>query len=226
MTARPEIYKLSQPSYYDAKSEQLAKRHREVIDQKRRAHGEEADDYIFGGKPLPERATSREMGMAVADTLKQRHNIHGDYWEQSRISMLILRAMQLSANWKVLAPSKEEALILIAVKLGRILTGDPNAADHWHDIAGYAQLVENIINGKQANGLPEPVRAKAPTTREIVESITGAPNNEAHATAEGPTNPNWGKGQTIGEAKCQIETVDLPLTSSRFGVPFGRERLP
>ena len=33
----------------------------------------------------------------------------------------------------------------IADKIGRILSGDPNYADNWHDIQGYAKLVEDRL---------------------------------------------------------------------------------
>ena len=35
----------------------------------------------------------------------------------------------------------QHALDMIAVKLGRILAGDPNYVDNWRDIAGYATKV-------------------------------------------------------------------------------------
>jgi hypothetical protein len=38
-----------------------------------------------------------------------------------------------------------EALDMIAVKISRILTGDPNYSDNWHDIQGFAKLVENRL---------------------------------------------------------------------------------
>lgn len=42
-----------------------------------------------------------------------------------------------------------EALDMICHKIARILAGDPNEPDHWHDIAGYATLVEKEIkNGR------------------------------------------------------------------------------
>ena len=37
---------------------------------------------------------------------------------------------------------------MIFHKIGRIINGDPDYADSWHDIAGYAQLVANRLNGK------------------------------------------------------------------------------
>lgn len=39
-----------------------------------------------------------------------------------------------------------EALDMIALKISRILAGDPNFLDHWSDIAGYATLVANRLH--------------------------------------------------------------------------------
>jgi len=94
--------------------------------------------------------------MSVDGTLKNRHGIHGDYADQAQLSMSLVDDMENGRNWFKLTGPQKEALLLIAVKLGRILTGDHNTADHWHDIAGYATLVENILNGKQANGVVPP----------------------------------------------------------------------
>lgn len=38
-----------------------------------------------------------------------------------------------------------EALDMIFHKIGRILNGDPNYADSWDDIAGYAKLVADRV---------------------------------------------------------------------------------
>jgi hypothetical protein len=45
-------------------------------------------------------------------------------------------------------PIQVEALEMIAHKIGRILSGDPNHQDHWDDIAGYAKLVSERLQGK------------------------------------------------------------------------------
>ena len=38
------------------------------------------------------------------------------------------------------------ALDMICNKMARIVNGDPNYIDNWHDIAGYATLVEQELN--------------------------------------------------------------------------------
>jgi len=39
-----------------------------------------------------------------------------------------------------------EALEMILHKIARILNGNPNYADSWQDIAGYAQLIVKRLN--------------------------------------------------------------------------------
>jgi hypothetical protein len=39
----------------------------------------------------------------------------------------------------------QESLDMITHQIGRIIAGDPGFADHWRDIAGYAQLVANRL---------------------------------------------------------------------------------
>lgn len=46
-----------------------------------------------------------------------------------------------------LAPDQREALEMICHKIARVLNGDPDYADSWQDIAGYAQLVADRLNG-------------------------------------------------------------------------------
>lgn len=47
-----------------------------------------------------------------------------------------------------LAADQQEALDMIFHKIGRIINGDPDYVDSWRDIAGYAQLVVNRLEGE------------------------------------------------------------------------------
>lgn len=47
-----------------------------------------------------------------------------------------------------LAPDQQEALDMICHKIGRIVNGDPDYADSWVDIVGYAKLVANRLEGE------------------------------------------------------------------------------
>lgn len=47
-----------------------------------------------------------------------------------------------------LEADQSEALDMICHKIARIINGDPNYADSWVDIAGYAMLVADRLEGK------------------------------------------------------------------------------
>jgi hypothetical protein len=83
--------------------------------------------------------------MNIDTTLQERGNRHGDFKENSHLSQVVKGYMRLTPNWNDLEPHQQEALDMIAHKIGRILAGDPNFADHWHDIIGYARLVEREL---------------------------------------------------------------------------------
>lgn len=78
----------------------------------------------------------------IEDTLEKRGTVHGDFSNQCAITNFLKQVMRDTNNWYSLRPSQQEALDMIATKIGRILEGDPEHLDHWHDIAGYATLAE------------------------------------------------------------------------------------
>lgn len=89
------------------------------------------------------------MTMTTIDTtLNDRAKTHGNFAHHSTITQLIKDAITCQPNWRILDPDQREALDMIAHKIGRILAGDPNHVDHWHDIAGYATLVEKRLKGE------------------------------------------------------------------------------
>lgn len=86
--------------------------------------------------------------MSLEETLIERGNRYGAFSGHALITQGIKDAMRDGPRWEELDPDMIEALEMIAHKIGRILNGDPNYADSWHDIAGYAQLVEQRLEGK------------------------------------------------------------------------------
>lgn len=83
----------------------------------------------------------------ITDTLTERNSTHGDYHEQAELSQALQDTMRTGKNWRTLTKVQRDALTMMAVKISRILTGDPNHADSWHDAAGYATLAEREIVG-------------------------------------------------------------------------------
>ncbi|MGL5405195.1 MAG: hypothetical protein ACRC9I_15910 [Acinetobacter sp.] len=83
---------------------------------------------------------------SIENTLQQRGTRYGEFPEHARITQNIKRAMADSPNWQQLSDDKKECLEMVAHKLGRILNGDPEYKDSWHDIIGYTKLVENTLD--------------------------------------------------------------------------------
>lgn len=88
----------------------------------------------------------------VSDTLKARNSTHGDYHEQAELAAALRHTMQSGKYWRKLTNQEEDALLMIAVKISRILTGNPHFEDSWHDIAGYATLVERDLQTHRKDG--------------------------------------------------------------------------
>lgn len=78
-------------------------------------------------------------------TLQDRGKTYGNFFSQSAIALKIKQAMATSPNWLTLESDQREALDMIAVKIARILNGDPRHHDSWHDISGYAKLVADRL---------------------------------------------------------------------------------
>jgi hypothetical protein len=81
----------------------------------------------------------------VQRTIEDRQSRHGDYGNTSSVAQELKMVMRASKRWAYLKPSRKESLELIATKLARILSGNPEDLDHWHDIEGYAHLISEDI---------------------------------------------------------------------------------
>jgi len=88
--------------------------------------------------------------MSIEKILEDRAKTHGDFAKHAQYTQRIKNVMKDTINWLALTHADKEALEMIAHKIGRILAGNPNEADHWDDIAGYAKLVGNQIRERAA----------------------------------------------------------------------------
>lgn len=91
------------------------------------------------------------MTQTIDSTLAERGSRYGSFPEHARITQAIKAAMIDSPNWASLAPDQREALEMVAHKAGRILNGDPDYHDSWHDIVGYAKLVADRLDPANAS---------------------------------------------------------------------------
>jgi hypothetical protein len=81
--------------------------------------------------------------MSIEGTLAERGARYGDFTDHAIYAQGLQSLMHGSDNWKKMSPDKRQALTVIADKIARILTGDPEYKDNWHDIQGYAKLAED-----------------------------------------------------------------------------------
>ncbi len=83
--------------------------------------------------------------MSLSNTLECRWKDYGDFQGNARIAQNLKAAMRASPNWEQLPSAMKESLEQIASKMGRLLNGDPYHKDGWHDIGGYALLIESRL---------------------------------------------------------------------------------
>lgn len=80
----------------------------------------------------------------IETTLAERGSRYGVFQDHARITQEIKLAMR-QGKWNDLAHDQKECLEMLAHKIGRILNGDPNYHDSWHDIVGYTKLVADRL---------------------------------------------------------------------------------
>lgn len=69
---------------------------------------------------------------------------YGPFVDNAMIAQELKYVMHRSPNWeKRLKAVHREVLDLIAMKISRILSGDPDYVDNWDDIAGYCILAKH-----------------------------------------------------------------------------------
>lgn len=84
---------------------------------------------------------------SIDDTLAERGGRYGKFTGHAAVTQTLktLIRTRMGVKWERLAADQQEALDMIAHKLGRIVNGDPDYADSWIDIAGYAKLVADRL---------------------------------------------------------------------------------
>jgi hypothetical protein len=96
----------------------------------------------------PSSAVADSIGKPISDTLDERGKRYGLFTGHAMLSQHLKGVMHTSPKWRDLAADQREALEMIQHKVARILNGDPDHHDSWHDIAGYATLVADRLAGR------------------------------------------------------------------------------
>lgn len=90
------------------------------------------------------------MTTDVNETLAERGSRYGKFKDHAEITQKLknqIADFRFIHKKPPLSPDQQEALDMICHKIGRIVNGDPNYADSWIDIAGYAKLVADRLEG-------------------------------------------------------------------------------
>ena len=89
------------------------------------------------------------MTTDISALLKERGQTHEDYEVHACITQDLKRVIthHVADLDRRLDPDMQESLDMIAHKIGRIIAGNAAEPDYWRDIAGYAQLVANRLEG-------------------------------------------------------------------------------
>lgn len=89
------------------------------------------------------------MDNNIDGILAERGARYGKFEDQAEISQELKSVVSKFAfqRGKVMNHDQHESLELICHKIARILNGDPDYSDSWRDIAGYAKLVADRLDG-------------------------------------------------------------------------------
>ena len=114
-----------------------------------------ADEGLLEELPTENSQKLVQMGIEMYEdgvdvTLDARAVDYGKFIEGAEVMQMLKRVVQnaLSNRDKVLAHDQAESLDMIIHKIGRIINGNPDVVDHWLDIAGYAKLVADRLEGR------------------------------------------------------------------------------
>lgn len=87
---------------------------------------------------------------SIDKTLSERGSRYGRFIDHANLTQnlkAMIREHMDALGKDPLDDDQQEALDMICHKIGRIVNGDPNYVDSWVDIAGYAKLVADRLEG-------------------------------------------------------------------------------
>jgi len=84
----------------------------------------------------------------VDTILDERATTYGSFEDVAETAQSIKDILYGATGLPEIRSDQREALDMIASKIARIVNGDPDYVDSWLDIAGYATLVADRLQGK------------------------------------------------------------------------------
>ena len=84
--------------------------------------------------------------MSINKTLEQRGERYGKFKDVASTTYALQEILRAASSHEHMSDDQVIALDMICNKMARIVNGDPSYTDNWHDISGYATLVEQELN--------------------------------------------------------------------------------
>lgn len=159
----------------------------------------------------------------IEATLAERGKRYGEFAGHAQITQSIKALFHSHAKWLLLANDQKEALEMIAHKIGRIFNGDPDYDDSWVDIAGYAKLVADRLNGPQEP--KKPVSGFLRPGASVAEALVGSAKPESwQGKAKAPdaacqcsgckANRLLAEGLTLDELGAMVRSANFVVVRS------------
>lgn len=82
---------------------------------------------------------------STLQVLDERAKNYGKFSGIGQLTQTFKSILREAPSWEGMQPDQKESLEMIVHKLARILNGNPDYADSWVDIAGYARLVSERL---------------------------------------------------------------------------------
>jgi transposase len=140
-------------SYVHMLKKQLAEGVEEVVETVRQTaaeHTNKVKEMIEDWRAEAEEDWRAE-GEADTDVdviLNERATTYGSFEDVAETAQSIKDILYGATGLPEIRSDQREALDMIASKIARIVNGDPDYVDSWLDIAGYATLVADRLQGK------------------------------------------------------------------------------
>jgi hypothetical protein len=83
--------------------------------------------------------------MSIHITLDEREKTYGNYADNCKLTQEMKDIVQAHPRWVTMSPDKKQSVEMILYKIARIITGDHGHKDSWHDISGFALLIEQDL---------------------------------------------------------------------------------
>lgn len=92
-------------------------------------------------------STENDKLTTLTELLTDRSSQYGPASEVAKVHMAFLDILTTHPNWTKLTPTMRMSLVMIFNKVARQLVGNARKLDTWQDIAGYAQLPVEDMQG-------------------------------------------------------------------------------